>query len=84
MKKLLMTFGSPTFIQKRLKNNAADLDNDGELSSYEECVIKKLGGLGGLFGSVINSVRTSSNEKKLGMPELETDEYGQLKPFQNK
>ena len=43
---------------------------------------KAIGGLGGLFGSVINSVRTNPQmRKKLGMPELETDEYGQLKPL---
>ena len=70
----------------------ADLDNDGELSSYEEARgkaieenmrdKKAIGGLGGIFGSVINSVRTNPQmRKKLGMPELETDEYGQLKPL---
>ena len=70
----------------------ADLDNDGELSSYEKARgeaieenmrdKKAIGGLGGLFGSVINSVRTNPQmRKKLGMPELETDEYGQLKPL---
>jgi hypothetical protein len=84
---------SPLNVGGELQNpEKADLDNDGELSSYEEARgkaieenmrdKKAIGGLGGIFGSVINSVRTNPQmRKKLGMPELETDEYGQLKPL---
>tara|TARA_B100000212_G_scaffold131263_1_gene98378 strand:+ start:6952 stop:8424 length:1473 start_codon:yes stop_codon:yes gene_type:complete len=75
-----------------LNPEKADLDNDGELSSYEEARgkaieenmrdKKAIGGLGGLFGSVIQKIRTNPQARqKLGMPELETDEYGQLKPL---
>ena len=77
-----------------LNPEKADLDNDGELSSYEKARgeaieenmrdKKAIGGglLGGMMSKVINAVRTNpETRQKLGMPELETDEYGQLKPL---
>lgn len=84
---------SPLNVGGELQNpEKADLDNDGKLSSYEKARgeaieenmrdKKAMGGLGGMFGKVIQTIRTNPQvRQKLGMPELETDEYGQLKPL---
>tara|TARA_B100000287_G_scaffold55284_2_gene48528 strand:- start:534 stop:2219 length:1686 start_codon:yes stop_codon:yes gene_type:complete len=84
---------SPLNVGGELQNpEKADLDNDGKLSSYEKARgeaieenmrdKKAVGGLGGMFGKVIHTIRTNPQARqKLGMPELETDEYGQLKPL---
>ena len=66
--------------QKELdKNNDGDLDEE-DFKMLREEREKKL--FGGAFKDIIQQIRTNpQTRKKLGMPELETDEYGQLKPL---
>ena len=66
--------------QKELdKNNDGDLDEE-DFKMLREEREKKL--FGGVFKDIIQQIRTNpQTRKKLGMPELETDEYGQLKPL---
>ena len=69
----------------------ADLDNDGELSSYEETRGKAIEEnmrdkkfVGGGLKEVVNQIRTNHElRKKIGMPDIieEEDEYGELKPL---
>ena len=62
-----------------------DKNNDGDITGEDFAMLreereKKL--FGGIFKDVIQTIRTNPQvRQKLGMPELETDEYGQLKPL---
>jgi hypothetical protein len=74
-----------------LNPEKADLDNDGELSSYEEARgeaieenMRDKKFVGGGLKEVVNQIRTNPElRKKIGMPDIieEEDEYGKLKPL---
>ncbi len=83
---------SPLNVGGELQNpEKADLDNDGELSSYEEARgeaieenMRDKKFVGGGLKEVVNQIRTNPElRKKIGMPDIieEEDEYGKLKPL---